>query len=48
MRADDFPRSEQDARNHIRKLRLDRGVDEVMGDLKGNATTEDLQELLNV
>src|SRR4051794_15943807 len=46
----DFPDSEQDARNHIRAIRLGRGVDDdVMGgNLKGNATTEDLQELLNV
>jgi len=48
MPTDEYPRSEQDARNHIRKLRQDRGVDDVMGDLKSNATTEDLQELLNV
>jgi len=44
----DFPNSEHDARNHIRAIRLDRGVDDVMGDLRGNVTTEDLQELLNV
>jgi hypothetical protein len=44
----DFPDSEQDARDHIRAIRLSRGVDDVMGNLKGNSTTEDLQELLNV
>jgi hypothetical protein len=44
----DFPDSEQDARDHIRAIRLSRGVDDVMGNFKENATTEDLQELLNV
>jgi hypothetical protein len=45
---DEFPSSEQDARSHIRKIRLDRGADEVTGDLQVGPNIEDLQAALKV
>jgi len=44
----EFPSSEQDARTHVQRIRSDKGVDDVTGDLKVGTNIEDLQALLKV